>query len=86
MSGATILLRNGYFLKKYIEIIFLNFFFILSHQNNTKTSKNINLNERKKKFNFFKIFFKGKHRHALIRKFNPTLNEKQLSSPNFCIV
>ena len=26
MSRATILLRNGYFLKKYIEIIFLIFF------------------------------------------------------------
>jgi hypothetical protein len=26
MSRATILLRNGYFLKKYIEIIFFNFF------------------------------------------------------------
>jgi hypothetical protein len=59
MSGATILLRNGYFLKKYIEIIFLNFFFILSHQNNTKTSKNINLNERKKNSIFLKYFLKA---------------------------
>jgi len=88
MSGATILLRNDYFLKKYIEIIFFNFFLYYHIKIIPKHQKNINLNERKKikKIQFFKIFFKGKHRHALIRKFNPTLNEKQLSSPNFCIV
>jgi hypothetical protein len=64
---AIILLRNDYFLKYFLKNIywnnfFLNWFFILSHQNNTKTSKNINLNERKKikKFQFFfKYFWKA---------------------------
>jgi hypothetical protein len=48
MSGATILLRNDYFLKKYIEIIFFNFFLYYHIKIIPKHQKNINLNERKK--------------------------------------
>jgi hypothetical protein len=47
--------------------------------------KNINLN-KKKFLNFFKIFLKRKNKHTLIRKLNPTSNEKKLSSPNFCSI
>jgi hypothetical protein len=32
---------------------------------------------------FFKEFLKRKNKHVLIRKFNTTLNEKKLWSPNF---
>jgi len=35
---------------------------------------------------FFKAFFEWKEKHDLIRKFNPTWNEKTLSSPNFYII
>jgi hypothetical protein len=47
--------------------------------------KNINLN-KKTFLNFFKIFLKRKNKHTLIRKLNPTSNEKKLSSPNFCSI
>jgi len=36
------------------------------------------MNSRKKNFNFFKAFLKHKIKHALIRKFNPTSNEKNI--------
>jgi hypothetical protein len=30
-----------------------------------------------------KVFLKRKNKHVLLRKFNPSLNEKKLSSPTF---
>jgi len=40
-----------------------------------------------KKFEiFFKAFLKCKNKNALIKKFNPTWNEKKILSPNFCII
>jgi hypothetical protein len=47
------LLFKIFFTLKYIKIVFFIFkklFFILTHQNNLKTSKNINLKEIKKYF------------------------------------
>jgi hypothetical protein len=44
-----------------------------------KHKKYINLNYKKKKnSNFFKAFLKCKNKHALIRKCNPTSNEKKI--------
>jgi len=54
------LLFKIFFTLKYIKIVFFIFkklFFILTHQNNLKTSKNINLKEIKKYF-FKKILLK----------------------------
>jgi len=83
---VIILLRNDYFLKYFLKtnilrlyFLFFKIYFLCHHIKIIQKHQKILIwskEKNKNKINFFKAFFKCKNKHALIRKFNPTWNEK----------